>query len=318
MPSQKSRRKRYPLNQSPIYKINSRRKLASLFYYTPKNFKKLAENADNYYRVFSKCDAKGKSRTFEVPIPPLDKIHCRLFKLLRRIEPPSYLHSGVKGRSYITNATMHIGCSRMITLDIYKFYPSTSFWHVFEFFHDVMHCSRDVAWQLTAISTYRSHVPTGSCISQFIAFFAHYKMFEEIHSLTSSLKLTDTCYVDDITISGDKANRSTLYKVRGCLKKRGLCSPRKKENVFDIGYPKTVTGSIVIDDGLRLPNRKHKKIHEEIEQLLKAEDTKEKLKLLESTLGRAIAGSQSDPTLEKRVITLTQEKKRLESLLVKQ
>jgi len=203
----------------------------------------------------------------------------------------------------------------MITLDIYKFYPSTLGWHVFEFFHDVMNCSRDVAWLFTSLCTYNNHVPTGSCISQFIAFFAHYNMFEEIYSISCSLNLTEGCYVDDIAISGDKANRSTLYKVRGCLKKRGLRSPTKKERVYDIGYPKSVTGSIVVGDKLCLPNRKHKKIHEEVEQMLQAEDTKEKLKLLETTLGRAVAGGQSDPTLKKRVRTLTQEKKRVESLL---
>jgi hypothetical protein len=315
MPSPTNRRKHYPLNQSPFYKLKTRRKLASLFNTMPKKLEKIAKNADKYYRVFPKCDAKGKSRTFEVPKPPLDRIHLRLFKLLKRIEPPSYLHSGVKGRSYITNARMHIGCSRMITLDIYKFYPSTLGWHVFEFFYDVMQCRRDVAWLLTSLCTYNNHVPTGSCISQFIAFFAHYNMFEEIHSIACSIDLTDTCYVDDISISGNKANRSTLYKVRGCLKKRGLRSPTKKEHVYDVGYPKSVTGSIVADDELRLPNRKHKKIHEETERLIQAEDTKEKLKLLETTLGRAIAGSQSDPTLKKRVVTLTQEKKRIESLL---
>ena len=315
MPSPANRRKCYPLNQSPIYRLTTRRKLAALFFTAPNDFEKIAKNADRHYRVFAKSDAKGKSRTFEVPKPPLHRIHLRLFELLRRIEPPPYLHSGVKGRSYITNAKAHIGCSRMITLDIYKFYPSTLGRHVFEFFHDVMHCSRDVAWLLTALCTYENHVPTGSCISQFIAFFAHYNMFEEIHSIAGSLDLTDTCYVDDIAISGNRANRSTLYKVRGCLKKRGLCSPARKEHVYDLGHPKSVTGSIVSGEELRLPNRKHRKIHEEVKELLHAEDSERKLDMIKTTLGRAIAGSQSDPTIKRRVAALTQEKKRIEDLL---
>jgi hypothetical protein len=277
---------------------------------------KLAKRADYYYRVFPGHDAKGKSRIYEVPKPPLDRIHRRLFNLFERIEPPPYLHSGIKGRSYITNAKIHIGCSRLISLDIYKFFPSTLGWHVYEFFFKVMHCSKDVAYLLTSLCTYDNHVPTGSCISQFIAFYAHFNMFEEIHAASNALDLTDGCYVDDITISGDRANRSTLFLIRGLLKKRGLQSPAKKEHVYEIGYPKAVTGSIIVDQGLRLPNKKHKLIHEEVEQLLKLEDTVDKLDMLETILGRAIAGSQSDACITQRVKTLIQEKKRLENLLI--
>lgn len=307
--------KRYTLDQSPFYKLRSRNKLASLFNLKNNFLQKIVRGSDNFYRIKSGQDKKGKLRTYEIPKPPLDKIHTRIFKLLKRIEPPPYIHSGIKGRSYITNALVHIGCSRMITLDIYKFYPSTKGWHVFEFFNDIMHCSRDVAWMMTSLCTYENHVPTGSCISQFIAFYAHFNMFEEIYSISCSLGLEDSCYVDDISISGDKANRQTLYKIRGCLKKRGLRSPSKKEHFFDIGKPKSITGSIIVGDKLRLPNRKHKAIHDDIERLLHMRDSNEKLSLINTALGRSIAGSQSDPSLKNRIISLSQEKKRLERLI---
>jgi len=311
-----SRRKRYLLDQSPIYKLKSRRQLAALFDMPLNDLERLAKRPDNY-RIFTIGKDKGKSRKVEAPKARLERVHLRLFHLLTRIQPPSYLHSGVKGRSYISNAKAHIGSSRLISLDIRKFFPSTLGWHVFEFFHEVMHCSKDVAGLLTALSTVENHVPTGSCLSQTIAFYAHYRMFEEICALTESLGLTMTCYVDDIAISGEKANRAALYKVRGVLRKRGLESPRKKEHVYDTGHPKVVTGSIVVNQGLRLPNRKHKNIHEESERILKLDDSDEKVKLLEVAIGRAVAGSQSDPALSQRVTALLQEKKRLTKLLAK-
>jgi len=309
-----SKRKPYSINQSPLYKLQTRRKLASLFDLSVVELERLAKKPDNY-RVFTIGKEKGKPRQVEEPKPRLERIHRRLFNLLRRIEPPEYLHSGTKGKSYITNAKTHIGSDTLITLDIQKFFPSTCGWHVFEFFHDVMHCSRDVAGLLTRISTCHDHVPTGSCLSQVIAFYAHYSMFEEIHSLTSSMNLVMTCYVDDLAISGKNANKAVLHEIRCILQKRGLRSHPKKESVFRRGVPKEITGSIVLDNGLKLPNRKHEKIHNEIRLILKLDDSKEKLALLNVTMGRLIAANQSDSALSRQVRSLRCEVNRIEKLV---
>jgi len=316
MVTTKSQHKFYHLNQSPLYKVKSPRQLASILNVPLQDLEKAAKRTDNY-RVFFVNKNTEKCREVETPKPHLEFIHVRLFHLLRRIKSPAYLHSDVKGRSYITNAKAHISSTRAFTLDIVKFFPSTLGWHVFDFFHDVMHCSKDVSGLLTALSTCNNHVPTGSCLSQSLAFYAHYRMFEEMYALATSLNLKMTCYVDDITISGEKANRSTLYKFRGILKRRGLQSHSRKEHVYDKGYPKTVTGSIVMEKDLRLPNRKHKGIYEETEQILKLDDTEEKIKFIDSVIGKAIAASQSDQVFIHRAKSLKQEKQRVKKLLNK-
>jgi len=311
-----SRRKIYPLNQSPLYKLKSRRKLAALFDMPVRELESLAKRPDNY-RKFAIGKETDKPRKIEEPKARLERVHRRLFNLLRRIEPPEYLHSGVKGKSYITNAKEHIGSDTLITLDIRQFFPSTLGWHVFEFYHEIMRCTRDVSGLLTTLSTCDNHVPTGSCLSQIIAFYAHYHMFEEMFARTSSQGLKMTCYVDDITISGKNANGTVLYQVRGILKKRGLVSHPKKERIFGKGCPKEVTGSIIVNSGLRLPNRKHKKIHEEIDIVLKQEDTEHKLKAINVVLGRVVAACQSDSLLTQKVGSLIQERNRLVKLLKK-
>ena len=316
MAKTENQRKSYALDQSPLYKLRSRRKLAALFDMSVNDLERLAKRSDNY-RKFTIGKNSNKPRKVEEPKPRLERLHRRLFNLLVRIDPPAYLHSGIKGKSYITNAREHIGSETLITLDIRNYFPSTLGWHVFDFYHDIMCCSRDVAGVLTTICTCDNHVPTGSCLSQIIAFYAHYRMFEEIYGLTSSRGLTMTCYVDDITVSGKNASQAILYQVRGILKKRGLASHPKKERVFGKNQPKEVTGSIVVQDDLRLPNRKHKKIYEEINQLLRQDDTREKVKMIGVTLGRAIAASQSDIILGRRVAALVQEKNRVVKLVEK-
>ena len=279
MASIKKPLKGYSLNQSPFYKLKSRRKLASLFNLELKELERLVKRPDNY-RVFIIGKGTNKHRVVEVPKIKLERIHRRLFNLLRRIRTPEYLHSGVKGKSYITNAKTHINADRLITLDIQKFFPSTLGWHIFEFFCDEMKCSSDVAGLLTSICTYDNHVPTGSCISQIIAFYAHKSMFDEIDKLTKSLNLNMTCYVDDIAVSGNKANRKTLYLIRGIIKRRALRSPSRKEHIYDIGKPKKVTGSIINKGTMLLPNKKHKLIHKEIEVIRMTNNAEERLYLI--------------------------------------
>lgn len=311
-----SRHKSYHLNQSPLYKLKTRRKLAALFNLSVRELETLVKRSDNY-RIFTIGKKVNKPRQVEEPKPHLERLHRRLFNLLRRIEPPKYLHSGIKGKSYITNAKKHIGKEALITLDIQKYFPSTKGWHVYDFFHNVMHCNKDVAGLLTKISTHNDHVPTGSCLSQIIAFYAHYEMFQEIYSLTSSLNLSMTCYVDDIAISGKNANKAVLHQIREILRRRGLNSHPSKERVYRAGVPKEVTGSIVIESGLKLPNRKHKKIHEEINLILKMDDTNEKLDRITVTMGRLITASQSDPELRKLIIALDGEKNKVKRKIMK-
>lgn len=295
---------RYAINQSPLYMLKSKKKLGEVLYLSLSKLERLTKKQDNYI-VFLK-----KSRVIEQPKPLLEVIHRRLFNLLIKIETPAYLHSGVKGRSYITNAKAHLSSNKMVTLDIKKFFPSTKGWHVFNFFNKVMKCSPDVAYLLTALCTYDNHIPTGSCLSQVIAFYAHYEMFEEIYNFASSKKLIMTCYVDDISISGNKANKSTIFFLRKILSKERLDSSKKKEHVFGLGIPKMITGSVIVNNQLKLPNHKHKIIDQEIKRIKSIENREEKLGLVNQTLGRAIAAKQSDKNLSIVVLRLQEEKKK--------
>ncbi len=307
--------KTYPLNQSPLYKLKSRKKLFSLLCIKPKQLKSLLSKGNNY-REFSKADKKsGKIRHYEVPKERLEILHRRLFNLLSRISPPIYLQSGTKGRSHITNSKLHIGCNELISLDIKNFYPSTKGWHVYDFFHNVLMCSPDVSAILKDISTYNDHVPTGSCLSQKIAFFAHYEMFNEINKFANQFSLTFSCFVDDLNLSGNFSSKFHLNRVRVILKNRGLISHPKKERIYKNTDFKEITGSIVTVDRLRLPNKKHKDIYEHVQKISILEDSQSKLQELISVKGKALAALQVDQRGIKRFSALTCEVNRLNKKL---
>jgi hypothetical protein len=305
MPIRKRKRNSYDINQSPLFRLKSKRKLAGIFDLPTQEIESLANRDDNY-REFVIGKASEKTRRIEEPKPHLERVHRRLFTLLSRIEAPAYLHSGVNGKSYISNAKAHLESSTAITLDIERFFPSTLGWHVFEFFKSTMECSDDVAALLTKLSTVRGHVPTGSCLSQVIAFYAHKTMFDEINALAEENGFKMTCYVDDITISGPDVGHSLLYKVRGILQRRGLKSKTKKEAVYRNGAAFQITGTIIKGGGIFLPNRKHKVIHDEVLKILQILPLEERPKQIEKTIGRIIAATLLDDGMNKWLPLLRQ------------
>lgn len=308
-------KKRYNINQSPLYKLSNKRKLAILLKIDYLKMINILKKTDNYrISKIKKNNNPDKFRTLEVPKPLLKKIHIRLFKLLSRIITPDYLHSGTKGKSYITNAKEHLNSEMIANLDISNFYSSTSFSHVYKFFIEKMKCPKDVSYILTKLSTCEGHIPTGSSLSQILSFFSNINMFNEINDLCVKEGLIMSCYVDDITISGKDISNENLYNIRGLLIKNGLSSNKGKEQIYTKNKTKLVTGVIIKDNKVKLPNKRHLQIYNGINETLIESDNEKKLKLLRMNIGRCISGSQLEGNVGKKVKGLTEELRKLEKL----
>lgn len=199
-------------------------------------------------------------REIQHPVGLLDPVHKRIAKLLARLELPDYLHSR-KRRSYVSNAAAHAATVPLIKTDISKFYPSTSFSAIFNLFSTRFECSPDVAWCLARICCFKGrHLPTGSYLSGIVAFLAHQEMFEKIHELAAKHGCTMTCYVDDIVLSGPRATKGLLREVRKIIQSHGLVAKEEKSKTFPAQRPKIVTGVVISQHGLKVPNRRLREI----------------------------------------------------------
>lgn len=301
-------RKTYPLDQCPLYRMQGRRKLAQeVFNVELSLLERLANNASNY-RVFD-IQQGDKTRQVEVPKPILERIHRRLFVLLERIEKPVYLQSGVKGRSYITNARLHVGPVPLVKLDVKKFYPSVDSARVYRFFHEMLHCSPDVAGLLTKLITYDGHVPTGSCMSQLLAFFAAKPMFDELDRLATKHGLRFSGYVDDMTFSGVRATPAFLWAAKQVVHSHGFSY--HKDRCYTAQQRKLVTGVMVDSDCIAiLPSKEHdlwRKIHD-----LGAGDLEQRMAAVNSLIGSVVAAGQIEARLLVRLKRLRGIKSSLE------
>lgn len=284
----------YPLDQSPLYHCRSRKRLAALLGESLSTLEDLAAG-DSEYTVFP-VQLRGKSRVIQKPVGRRERVHLRLFHLLRRIQPPEYLHSGIVGRSNVTNARSHIGHHPLHKLDIKAFYESTNRGHVYHAFRNIMQCSPDVAGLLAGLGTYQDHVPTGSPVSQQLAFWGLRPVLDSFAELCADRNVTLSVYVDDITISGNAASQGLLFELKHLLSARGLAY--HKETSYRAKQPKIVTGVVVTQDSIRVRNRHHKRIYEDIYHLTGEEPHLYDIEALERLRGYIAAAAQIDPSIK--------------------
>ncbi|EGR8991485.1 hypothetical protein BST55_08740 [Vibrio vulnificus] len=248
--------KPYKINQSPLYKLTSHKKLAScLGVENEQTLRRLIKHGDNNYYVSKLPDG----RVIEVPKPQLNRVHRRINKLLTRIEVPDYLNSGVKGRSNVKNARDHVGKLSVLKLDIKKFYPSVTEQQIARCFVKSFSCTKDVAETLSKLCVVDGHLPTGSSISQSLSFIVNRPMFDHLNIYSKARKVKFTCYVDDLTFSGQVIPKDFCGYVTSYLKKnRGYnCH---KIRIHRAMTPKSITGAVVVGNVLKVKNRHRKRI----------------------------------------------------------
>jgi hypothetical protein len=247
---------RYALDQSPLFKLKSRSKLARLLRISLRELHALAAG-DALYREFDIPKKNGGTRHVENPARPLKLVQAKLARLLARVEPPEFLFCPVKGRCYVTNAAAHRHARVVHCLDIKKFFPSTSQRRVFWFFRKVMLCERDIAGLLARLACYQGHLPTGSPLSPLIAYLAYYDLWQRIATYCARKGYKFTLYIDDVTISGSRVPQRDVWEIRQMIHAFGLRYHKRKSFV---GKPAEITGVIVSSGAVKAPHRQHKKI----------------------------------------------------------
>ncbi len=299
-------RRAYPKNQSRFYKITSPAQLAERLLVKPDQLNRLLKADDNYVRWTD----KKTGRPIQQPKPLLDGVHKRVGVLLSRIETPDFLHSAIKGRSYISKASQHDPNQPTVKIDVRKFYPSTRAQAVFHFFRDRMMCDGDVAGMLARLLTVDGHLATGSSASPILSYFAYDDMFAEIEALAVDRGSEMTCYVDDMVFTGPGATRRLIYDSIQVIRRYRLWGHKTK--VFKAGQPKVITGVAVTRLGGRLPNKRQKAIKEELSFLEGAANDNDRLKIMRRLLGRMYEAAQVDPSWMPRAVTLAAQKRGLE------
>lgn len=298
----KSKNKSYTLKDSGLYNLTTKKLLENRLEKSVSELRSLSD--DSNYRVFFEEKPDGKKREIQAPTLGLDIVQTRIASLLVRVSTPDYLHSGVKKRSNITNAKVHVGDHPVLAMDIKNFYPSISKKSVYHFFHNTMNASPDVAGVLANLCTYKGHIPTGSRLSMPLAFWANHTMFNELQSLCDSQRIAMSVYVDDLTFSGLSVNPLFKRNVERIVSNAGLTIHPTKSKLYKKGHPKLITGVIIDGDTIKLRNKHHKAIYNLFNDMKVAESDEQLAIIHEKLIGRLNAAGQIDSAFEIKARTL--------------
>ena len=246
--------KGYPLEKSPLFSMLGRGQLERAINLSWDESARLLKA--RYYRVWT----TAKKREVQQPLYELDKVHKRIANLLSRIEMPEYVFSK-RGRSYINNAEVHSGVGPLVKTDLNKFYPSTTWAMVYRMFLERFKCAEDISARLADICCFQqSHLPTGSSLSGYVAFFAAQPMFDRIFEIFKNQGCTMTLFVDDLTASGVGATPRLLLQARSEIRNFGFKTRDKKSKSYEASKVKQVTGVILAGQDIRVPNKQYLKV----------------------------------------------------------
>lgn len=287
----------YALRDSGLYSIQTRKKLAERLLISSSRLKRLTDGKDRY-RCWAEPKKNGGIREIEAPLDDLKQVQTRISELLKRVKAPDYLTAPVKGRSYVDNAAAHVGARAFHLLDIEDFFPSCTEKRVFWFFNSVMCCSIDVAATLARLATRNGRLPQGSPCSPILAFYAYFDMWETINKIVEEGQCRLSLYADDLTISGPCIREADIWRIKQTLHKYGHRYNRQKERAI-INRAADITGVIVKDDVLLLPNRQHKALAAAMRKRGTATSDKERTAIDRQIRGRIAQAGQITRHLEK-------------------
>lgn len=297
-------KKQYALNQCALYGIRGLGRLGVILCWRgePADLDRFADRPKNYRTWLD------DGREIQSPIEDLRAIHARIATLLRRVQPPEYRHSGIRKRSFLTNAQQHLAEAPSIKVDIRKFYPSTSFDHVRRFFKHDLQCAGDVAIVLTKLCCYRKdlghtgHLPTGGVHSEVLGFYCHKQTFDALLARTEARGGAMSVYVDDIMATMPNASLTDLEWVRRLFSRAGIEMHRGKSKVIPKRAPKTITGVVIRDGKTNATAAQHRKLKELESALAVTADPEGRKRIARSLVGHLDHIAQIDARFKARAV----------------
>ena len=288
----------YAIDQSPIYKLSSKRKLATILQV---EYASLLQSKEwTNYTVSEIEKGSGGFRTIYDPCRELNQVQRRIKNLLSRISIPNWVFSGRKGVCHVDNGKYHEHSVYFIQSDLHAFYDSCSRERVYRLFKDRFKCSSDVSALLSDLTTLTLQdgstvIPTGSPCAQLVAFYAYQDMFNELHNLARNHGCKFSLYVDDLTFSSKMPfSNPAVFKKKllQIVKRYGHSLSLSKTAYRGADETKIVTGVAITKEGVSaIPNKLRYKIVQGTAQSC-AGDTSTAL----STLGRISSARMIEPS----------------------
>lgn len=216
----------------------------------------MLSGAKHHYREFSVTKRSGGKRIIRAPRTYLKVVQWWILDtILKDAQVHQCAFGFIKGKSFIDNASQHVGSAHVVNFDIEDFFPSITAISVRKLF-SILGYSDRVSAQLSQLTTYSGTLPQGAPSSPAIANAIFLSIDNAISELSQAKGVRYTRYADDLTFSSNsKIDQAFLDEVTLLIEGGGFRLNRSKTRYMGQNDTKEVTGLIIGTDGVRLSRK---------------------------------------------------------------
>ena len=232
-----------------------------------KNLKNIINNSEKLYYNFNISKKSGGKRTISMPNKELLIVQKKIQEeILDNVTIHDNAYGFVKNKSIVDNAKKHLNKEMILNIDLKDFFPSIHKGRVFYIFKNICNYDNDTSYCLTKLTTYKNSIPQGAPTSPVISNIVAFMLDVRISKITDKFNINYTRYADDITFSGNKEsiNKSLLKIVSNIIEECGFHINEKKTRFASYAGRQEVTGLIVNNKEISIPNNYIKKIRQEL------------------------------------------------------
>lgn len=230
--------------------IQSRRELATLFKVEEKRLAEIIAEPARFFTEFLIPKTNGEARLIRPPCRMLRSLQRRILNVIyQRVRLRPCLHGGIPRKSIITHAQAHVGRSMVATLDIRKFFPSTTQPHLLPVMAALGFRSEAGADVLGLVMLENS-LPQGAPTSSILANLAFAAGDSQFIRICGSKGLAYSRYVDDVAVSGDRDFRDLRGPFVEAIHCAAYAVAPEKIRFMTSSVRQVVTG-LVVNDKMR-------------------------------------------------------------------
>ena len=224
----------------------------------------ISNHIGGHYREVKIPKYDGSFRTLSVPDEILKKVQRAILEKLLAYEPVSQYAKAYKVASGVRkNARPHVGKSKILKLDIEKFFDNILYSTVKECVFPPEKYAEPIRVLLSMLCYCGDVLPQGAPTSPAITNIIMREFDETVGAWCGERGVAYTRYCDDMTFSGNFDEKQIIEVVSEELKKLGLRLNRRKTAVLTAGRRQIVTG-VVVNGKLNVSKDYKRKIRQEV------------------------------------------------------
>lgn len=239
------------------------------------------------YDEFQIPKKSGGMRQIEDPVPELKKVQRKLNDYLQAVyyfERTNAAYGFITNpvddpspRHILSNAQLHMGCRWMLNVDAKDFFHLVTQEKAQQVFQTQPFAfEAPIAELLASLCCYKGRLPMGAPTSPILSNFASIAMDKNLEKLAAQHDWKYTRYADDMTFSSqEEITEAHFQEINGIIEAHGfLLNPGKRKHYAPEAEDKEVTGLLVREDRIDLPDDYLEQLEKSIDHLDKAVDAK--------------------------------------------